>query len=369
MTTTPQPEPQEPTDPLESREITGPINIRSVALTGIFLLMVMYTLYLAAPLFMPLTVAFLVSLMFAPVIRALGNIRIPPPLSAAVVLMSLIAMGCGAVYGLSVPASQWIQKAPQELRKIDYKLYGLMGPMDKLKQAKEEIEEAVPGKRDTDGGGMAAMRWNPVQWLLTGTWAVVYGLGVSVILLYFLLASGDSFLRKLVRVLPRFEDKRNAVETIKQIQRSIAIFLGTITVINICLGAIAAAVLYAIGMPNPLLFGVMVGLLNFAPYIGPLISCAILLIVALLSFDDISRILLAPGLVLALNVVEGQLITPTLAGQRLDLSPVAVFLAITVWGWMWGVVGVLIAVPLVATVKIVCDRIEPLQAIGEFLGR
>ena len=369
MTTTPQPEPQEPTDPPEPRGFTGPINIRSVALTGIFVLMVMYTLYLAAPLFMPLTVAFLVSLMFAPVIRALGNLRIPPPVSAAVVLASLTVMGCGAVYGLSVPASQWIQKAPQELRKIDDKLYVVLGPMNELKQAKEEIEEAVPGKSDADGGGMGSMRWHPIQWLLTGTWAVVYGVGVSVILLYFLLASGDSFLRKLVRVLPRFEDKRNAVETIKHIQRSIAIFLGTITVINICLGAVAAAVLYAIGMPNPLLFGVMVGLLNFAPYIGPLIGNAILLFVALLSFDDISRILLPPALMLALNVLEGQLITPTLAGQRLDLSPVAVFLAITLWGWMWGIVGVLIAVPLVATVKIVCDRIEPLQAIGEFLGR
>ncbi|MCO6441225.1 MAG: AI-2E family transporter [Nitrococcus mobilis] len=368
MTSIHQPEPPKPSEPPEPLWFSGPINIRSVALTGIFVLMVMYTLYLAAPLFMPLTVAFLVSMMFAPIIRWLRSIKIPSPISAAVVLASLLALGFGAVYGLSVPAAQWIQKAPQELRKIDYKLYELVGPIDKLKEVKKEIEKAVPGESNGPADSMAPMRWNPIQWLLTSTWAVVYGLGVSVILLYFLLASGDTFLRKLVRLLPRFEDKRNAVETVQHIQRSIAIFLGTITLINIGLGAVAAAALYAIGMPNPLLFGVMVGLFNFAPYIGPLVSSVVLLFVALLSLDDISRILLAPGLVLALNALEGQLITPILTGHRLDLSPVAVFVSITLWGWMWGVVGILIAVPLVASAKIVCDRIEPLQPIGTFLG-
>ncbi|EAR20491.1 AI-2E family transporter [Nitrococcus mobilis] len=369
MASTPQTDPAKPADSVEQPWISGPINIRSVALTGIFVLMVMYTLYLAAPLFMPLTVAFLISMMFAPLIRGLKKIKIPPPISAALVLASLLALGFGAVYGLSVPASQWIQKAPQALREIDHKLYGLMGPMDKLKRAKQEIEEAVPGNNDDKVDSMTSIRWNPIQWLLTGTWAVVYGLGVSVILLYFLLASGDSFLRKLVRILPRFEDKRNAVETIQHIQRSIAIFLGTITLINICLGAVAAAALYALGMPNPLLFGVMVGLLNFAPYIGPLISSMILLVVALLSLDDVSQMLLAPALVLALNALEGQLITPILAGHRLNLSPVVIFLSITLWGWMWGIIGILIAVPLAASVKIVCDRIERLQPIGELLGR
>lgn len=346
------------------------VTIRSVVLTGIFVLMVMYTLYLAAPLFRPLTVAFLLSLMFAPVVRQLRKFRIPSAVSATIILAVLIAVFIGAVYGLAAPASKWIQTAPQELRTIDNELYQLIGPVkEQIEQATEAVKKAVPGGDEKSSDkSQGATRWHPVAALLTSTWSFVYGLGVSIILLYFMLASGDNFLRKLLRLLPRFEDKRAAVETVQGIQHGIAVFLGTVTVINICLGAVAAGVLYLIGMPNPILFGVMVGLLNFAPYIGPLISLAILSLVALLSFDDITRVLLAPGLVLSLNVLEGQFITPTLAGQRLNISPFAVFLSITLWGWMWGIVGILIAVPLLASVKIACERIEGLWPIAEFLG-
>lgn len=364
-----QPAQSEPADTTKTASF-GKVTIRSVVLSGIFVLMVMYTLYLAAPLFMPLTVAFLVSLMFAPVVRGLGKFKIPVPVSSAIILIVLIAIGVGAVIGLSAPASKWIQTAPHELRTIDNELSQLIEPIqEKVEDVKEAVKKAVPGEdKKSAAKSPETNRWNPVTWLLSGTWSFLYGLGVSTILLYFMLASGDSFLRKLLRLLPRFEDKRAAVKTVQDIQHGIAVYLGTVTIINVCLGALAAAALYAVGMPNPILFGVMVGLLNFTPYIGPLVSLAILLLVALLSFDDVTRILLAPGVVLVLNVLEGQFITPTLTGRQLSLSPFAVFLSITLWGWMWGIVGVLIAVPLLASAKIACEHIEGLHPFAEFLG-
>lgn len=202
------------------------VTIRSVVLTGIFVLMIMYTLYLAAPLFIPLTVAFLLSLIFAPVIRQLRKIRIPPPVSATIILLALLAIVVGAVYGLAGPATKWIEKAPQELRTLDNELYDLFGPVvQDIKEAKETVKEVLPGGgKKSASNTTATTQWHPITWMVTGTWSFVYGLAISIIFLYFMLASGDGFLRKLVRVLERFEDKRAAVNTIQHIQHGIAVF-------------------------------------------------------------------------------------------------------------------------------------------------
>lgn len=343
------------------------VNVRSAMLTGIFLLLVMYTLYAAATLFMPLMVAFLTSLIFTPVVRALRVLKIPPPVSAAVVVIGVLGLGFGALYGLSEPAMEWLQKAPRDLRQLEQEFHQFSEPMQQLKLANAQIEDITPG--DENRQKEEAATWSPVKWILSGTWSALYGITLSVILLYFMLASGDTFLRKLVRVIPQFEHKRAAVETVRQIQTSVSVYLGTITIINTCLGAGAALILYLLDMPNPILFGVMVGMLNFAPYIGPIVSGVILLFISSLNFDGLTQVLLPPFLVMALNVLEGQFITPTVAGHRLALSPVAVFLSILLWGWMWGVVGILIAVPLLVCIKLVCDNVSSLRLLSEFLGR
>ena len=173
-----------------------------------------------------------------------------------------------------------------------------------------------------------------------------------------MLRSGASLRGKRCRGFPQFEHKRAAVETVRQIQTSVSVYLGTITIINTCLGAGAALILYLLDMPNPILFGVMVGMLNFAPYIGPIVSGVLLLFISSLNFAGLTQVLLPPFLVMVLNVLEGQFITPTVAGHRLALSPVAVFLSILLWGWMWGVVGILIAVPLRGCRELGCDPLS-----------
>ncbi|ASK36096.1 hypothetical protein CEK62_17755 [Alcanivorax sp. N3-2A] len=364
MPSTPTPESRPPVD---RDNLVTQISVRSAMLTGIFVLLVMYTLYFAATLFIPLIVAFLISLIFTPVVRALRVLKIPPPVSAAVAVVAVLAFAFGSLYGLSKPAEQWLQKAPQDLQRIELKLQNLQAPIEKLQQARQQLDQMAPGEQNKDNG--AGTQWSPVQWLLNGTWSALYGITLSVILLYFMLASGDTFLRKLVRVIPQFHDKRAAVETVRLIQTSIATYLGTITLINLALAAVAALTLYLFDVPNPVLFGAMVGLLNYAPYVGSVISTTVLLAVCLLTFQGgLLDIVLPPAVVLAFNVLEGQFITPTIAGHRLALSPVAVFLSILLWGWMWGVVGILIAVPLLVCIKLVCDNIESLSIVSEFLG-
>jgi predicted PurR-regulated permease PerM len=193
-------------------------------------------------------------------------------------------------------------------------------------------------------------------------------IGVTIILLYFLLASGNLFLQKLVRVLPRFQDKRIAVTIVRQIEKDISLYLLTVTMINAGLGVAVGTAMYGLGMPNPVLWGVMAGCFNFIPYLGAIASAIVLTLVASVTFDQLGHILLVPFVFVALNELEGMIITPAVVGKRLSLNPVAIFIWLLLWGWLWGIPGTLIAVPLLAVIKIICDNIAPLAPMGEFLG-
>jgi predicted PurR-regulated permease PerM len=206
-----------------------------------------------------------------------------------------------------------------------------------------------------------------VSRVLSGTQNVVIAAGATVVLLFFILASGDLFMRKLVRVLPTLEDKKTAVAVARTIQSAIARYLFTITCINVGLGVATAAVLHLLGMPNAILWGVMVALFNYVPYIGPVVSGTVLTVVAFLTFEHMNDVLLVPAAYFALETIEGQFVTPILTGRSLTLNPVMIFLSMLLWGWIWGVIGALMAVPILMTLKIFCDHVESLHTLGEFL--
>ncbi|HDJ86373.1 MAG TPA: AI-2E family transporter [Chromatiales bacterium] len=205
--------------------------------------------------------------------------------------------------------------------------------------------------------------------LVTGTPKLVFNLVIVLALLYFLLASGDVFLNKLVHVLQHEADKRRAVHIARSMERQMVRYLVTKTVINGALGVVVAGATYAMGMPDPALWGFMVALLNYMPYLGAAVSAVVLGGVALVTFPDPGHALLVSGVFIALATVEGQLITPAVLGQRLALNPVVIFVAMVIWGWIWGVAGVLLAVPITVSAKIVCDHVSSLRHLGEFLGR
>ncbi|MBI3851674.1 MAG: AI-2E family transporter [Verrucomicrobia bacterium] len=169
--------------------------------------------------------------------------------------------------------------------------------------------------------------------------------------------------------LMRLEEKTRVAEIAREIEHAVSKYLFTITIINCCLGAIVGLVMFLIGLPNPVLWGTMAALLNFIPYFGPLTGCFVLALAALMQSQAWNQVLLAPAVYLCLHGIEANLITPIILGQRLTLHPLGAFVSLVFWGWFWGVVGALIAVPIMMTVKIVCDHIEPLAPIDEFLRR
>jgi len=343
----------------------------TVALTGIFVLLALYTIYFARPFLLPIVVATVLNFLLSPVVRGLARLHVPQPLGAGLVILALLAAVGLGIERLSGPAAEWIEKTPQGVERIETRIRGLRRPVEQVQEAAEKVEEEV-GRLSGGDGQTQEVRVREgtlTGALLSRTQAFIGSAVVVLILLYFLLASGDFFLRKLIRVLPRLEDKRRAVEIARQTELHISTYLSTVALINTVLGIVVALAMWLVGMPNPALWGVLAGLLNFVPYLGPVVTAGVILIVSLLTFEELGRALVAPILYFAINFTEGSFVTPTVLGRRLTLNPVVVFVGLVFWGWLWGIPGALLAVPLLAVVKIFCDHIEPLSPLGEFLGR
>ena len=344
------------------------VDFRSVALKGLFVLAVLYTLYLARAFLIPLTVGLLLSFLFSPLVRRLRRAKIPTALSAAAILLVLVATVGGALYGLSGPAANWIAQAPQALSTVEARLRTVMRPLERFTRTAEHVEK-MTDIGTPDAPQVELKRSSLAATLFGGTQNFLGAVMVVSVLLYFLLASGDMFLTKGMKVLPSLSDKKRAVQIARETEDQISAYLVTVTVVNIVFGVVVGVVLKLQGIPNPVLWGVLAGLTNYIPYLGALAMAAILGLVALLHFETTAQAAMVPLVFLLINFFEGNVITPRLIGQRLALNPVVVFTGVLFWGWIWGVMGALMAVPIMAAIKIVCDHIEGLGAIGEFLGQ
>ncbi|MGH7835814.1 MAG: AI-2E family transporter [Candidatus Binatia bacterium] len=349
-------------------ELLRPIDVRSVALSGIFLLLVFYTLNIASGFFIPVVLAFLLNFILGPIVRGLSRFRIPEPLGAGVVLLLFLGAVTYGIYSLAVPVSGWAGKLPESLRQLESKLRDIKRSVEGVTKATEEVDRLTNLGADPKTQQVEVKKPGIGEVVLSQTQEFLISSVVMLALLYFLMASGDLFLRKLVNVLPRFEDKKRAVEISRQIEHDVSRYLLTVTLINAGFGTVLGTVLFFLGMPNPVLWGVMAALLNFIPYIGAFVGMGVLTLVAFLTFDSLAAVMLAPGSYFALNLLEEYLVLPLIMSHRLTLNPVVIFVWLIFWGWLWGIPGALLAVPLLAIFKIVCQSIEPLAPVAEFLS-
>ncbi|MDB6031565.1 MAG: conserved rane protein of unknown function [Verrucomicrobiales bacterium] len=347
--------------------LKGPKAVASIALVGIFVLLTMAFLYFARAFALPVVLAMILSFLFGPVVRLMAGFHIPRPVGAALVLlMSLFLIGNGVSY-LTKPANEVITMLPQNIRRVEHKIREWLPSMIHIKRAANEVSH--PGADENEPATKVEIKSNTYSDLLFSyTTSFIGGTLETLVLLYFLLASGDMFMHKLVKVLPRFHDKKHAVEIVHEVQGNISRFLLTITSINTCLGLVVGLVLYGFRMPNALLWGVAVALLNFLPYFGPVVGVAMLAMAGLIHFDSVTLGLIPPAVYLGLHTIEANFITPTVLGRRLTLNPVVIFLSLMFWMWLWGVAGAVLAVPLLMIIKIFCEHFKPLAPFGEFLS-
>jgi len=353
-----------------ARLFHGPFGVRSIALSGLFILACFYTLYFARDFFLPVVLAIVFNFLLAPVVRALKRFRIPEALSSAVVIIGMFAIVGVLAYELSGPLADWLEKAPELGTQLQAKMQPLRKPVEKVSNVGDQLEkltnmksasQKVPQRVELNQGSL-------LDTLFRGTSKLVFSLVVVIVLLYFLLASGDLFLSKLIHVLPTLSDKKKAVQIAREIEANISKYLLTIAVINAGIGVGSGLIFWALGVPNPALWGAVAGLLNFIPTVGALSVAALVTLVAALTFPSLGHALLVPAAFLGLTMTMGTFVSPLIMGRRLTLNPVVIFLGLSFWGWLWGIPGALLAVPMLAMFKIFCDHIEPLAPIGEFLG-
>jgi predicted PurR-regulated permease PerM len=343
-------------------------DVRSFALTGLFVLAVFYTMYFIRAILLPLVLAVLLSYLLRPIVRAFAKARIVPAISSAIILLTLLAcIGLSLSY-LSAPASAWLEKAPYSLRQLQTKLLPLRHPIEKMAQASGEIEKlATPN--DPHAKQEIEVKRHPItDLLLVRTPEFVTSMTLLLILLYFLLAYDGVFLNKVIRILPTLSDKKRAVSIASDIEGQVSRYLLTVTVINICLGTAVGTTVGFLGLPNPVMWGVMVALLNFIPYLGALTGIICITLGAVLTFPSFGYALIFPAVYLAFATLEGNFITPWVMGRSLTLNPVLILLSLIFWGWLWGIPGIILAVPMLAAFKIFCTHVEGMEPIAEFLS-
>ena len=357
-----------PTRPLRLPDLLrGPFDVKSVALTGLFVFAVFYTLYFMRAVLLPLVLAMLLSYLLAPLVRLLGRIRINAAFGAAIVLLSLVGLLIYGVSRLAEPASDWLEKAPYSLHQLQQKLLPLKRPMEKVAQASGEIDK-LTSTEEPQAQTVVVKRDAFAESFLTQTPEFIASGVVMLILLYFLLAYDGVFLTKIVKAIPRLADKKRAVSMVREIEMQISRYLLTITLINIGLGIAVGAAVHLLGLRNPIMWGVLVAVLNFIPYLGALAGIICMTLGAVLSFDSLGYAMVFPASYLIIATLEGNFVTPLVLGRSLTLNPVIILIALAFWGWMWGISGMILAVPILATFKIFCDHIEPMKPIGEFLS-
>jgi predicted PurR-regulated permease PerM len=342
---------------------------RTISVIGTFGVLSLGCIYIAQDLLFPITLAFLLSLVFSPVVRTFARVRIPRVLTAFTIVLGLTATAIAGVYGLSGPVSGWIDEAPQIERQLRLRLADLGEPLDKLRDAQQKVSNATDQNNEGDDvQKVVVAEPNLISQAAQGAPGIATGIALMLVLLLFILSGGDLVYEKMVRALPTFGDRRKGLRIAHDVEREVSRYLATISAINIILGIVIGTLMAMIGMPNPFLWGVAAAVLNFVPVLGALCGVMLVGVVALVSVQTTSEALLAPALYLACTALEGQLITPALVGNRLRINSIAIILAIAFWGWLWGFVGVLVAVPLLIVTSVIANHVEGLGGLRELLG-
>jgi len=328
-----------------------------------------FTLWAAQELVLPILLAMFFALIGNPIIRGLQRVYVPRFLGALIVLLGGLFAAGALGNQLIEPAGEWVRQVPREMKQVAPKLRDLYKPMLDANKAAQNIARAAGGESTSRPVQVIRTEANEPYKVLTATPRRIASVLAVVLLTFFFMVYGEQLQRNALALLPTRQQKKLTVEILTSIERAISRYVLTITVINTCLGLALSGALYWLGVPmqEALLWGTMAAILNFAPYVGPLIGIIIMLLMGFVAFDDLWPSLLPAGIYLALHTLEGQIVTPIILGHSMRLSPLVLILALMVFGWLWGIIGLLLAVPLLVCVKLVLARIEGLTGWARLL--
>ena len=330
-----------------------------------------FALDAAAEFIVPVVGAFIVYLLLSPLARAMIRAGTPRILAAAIIVpVTVSALGLG-VFALAEPAAEWFERTPRLGGEIRTRIRTVLSPVEKVKKATENVEKAAAAATEDSGPKpreVTVKQPSLTERVLAGIRTFGAGFVVVVILTFFFLAYGETFKRRILRSL---QGPRGAAQTealIREVERDVSHYLGTIALINIVLGVLITIGLQVLGFPNAALWGAIAAFANFVPYFGPIVAVGLTAVAGIISAPSIEFAVAGALLHAGINFIEGQFVTPLILGKRFTISPIVIFVAVAFWGWIWGIAGALMAVPIVLILRGLSSRIEGLETLSVILG-
>lgn len=362
-----------------------PVDVRSLSLVILAILGSVFMLHWARDVFIPLMAGVTCSYALAPLVNRLERMRIARPIGAALTIVALVCSVGWTAYALSDDATQFIESLPAAAQTIRKAVHARRSQpetaMDKMQKAATQLERAA--KESNSSLPVAARgvtrvliereQFNLNDYLLTGTPMLLALVGQATILLFitfFLLASGSSFRRKIVKLAgPTFTQRKITVQALDEITEQIQRYLLIQVFISVIVGLATWLAFWVVGIEHAAVWGILACVLNFVPYLGSIVVTGGSALVGFVQFGSINMALLVAGISLTIHTLSGNLLTPWLTSRASQMNPVIVFVGVLAFGWIWGVWGLLLGMPVLLMVKVVCDRVDDFKPIGELLGR
>lgn len=324
--------------------------------------------YFARPVLLPIAAAFVFSVLLAPAAEWLRRYKVPSGLRAFIVVGLAFSIFISGLYLAIQPGAAWIENLPNVISQAKEKLVGMREAVDKVQDVSEQVNEL------TDLGGASKEEVIVVEGpglgdsLVASARTIIVQIIFATVLTYFFLSARIDIRRKLLLLRERRSGMMQTYRMIKAVEQKVGSYMLTMLMINIGLGVVTTCAMWAIGMPSPMIWGGLAALLNFIPYLGPIILTALLALSGIVQFETPATMLAPAAIYIALNFIESNLITPTLIGVRLTISPLAVILNISFWTWIWGPAGAVISIPVLVIFKTICDYSDTLRPIGLLIG-
>jgi predicted PurR-regulated permease PerM len=327
-----------------------------------------YTLWAAQDVILPILLAAFFALVGNPILRGLRRLYVPRFLGALLVLLSGMALTVALTMQLAGPAAEWVLQAPRQMRHIAAQVHDLTKPMQQANLAAENFMRAAGGESGRRVQVIRTQMDDPYKALVRTPRLAASALAV-VLLTFFFMVFGENLQRHAIALLPNQQQQKFTSDILRSIEREVSRYVLTISVINALVGLLLAGILVLLKIPlqDALLWGTVVALLNFAPYVGPLIGAILMLLMGLVEFPDPLSAALPAIFYLMLHMLEGQVLTPIVLGRRMAISPLMLILALMLFGWLWGMIGLLLAVPLLVCIKMVLARVDGMQRWARLL--
>lgn len=323
-----------------------------------------FALRAGAIFFMPVAVAVVITLMLVPAQEWMERHRVPPGLSALLVLTLFLFVANATLVAIVLPATQWIQLLPSRIPQVQNNLAPILDAFASLERLIEQVTGVLSAHADGQTEVVVDTPNSAFDLVTASAPAALVQTLFAILLVYFLLAAYTRMRERIIRNRSSLSGSLRVARLIRDTVQNTASYLLTITMINASLGAVVAVTMWLVGMPTPLMWGGFAAILNFVPYLGPVIASALIAFGGLIVFSDPWAALLPAALFVLIHALEANVVTPSLVGKRLEINPLAILLSLSFWGWVWGTVGALIAVPLLIMFKVILDRVGTPDILG-----